>query len=128
MFNLFPTVLLFATLAVNIGTARMTRSALADGKPLAAGTYQLQLTGDGPKPAIGQTAASEQWVEFARGGTVVGRELASVFSDAEIAEHVKGPRPKANTTRVDALKGGDYLRVWVNKSGTNYLINLRTAK
>jgi hypothetical protein len=29
---------------------------------------------------------------------------------------------------VDALKGGDYIRVWINSGGTNYLINLPPAQ
>ena len=51
---------------------------MADGKPLAAGTYQVRLTSDEPKPAIGQSPDSEKYVEFVRGGKVVAREVATV--------------------------------------------------
>ena len=27
----------------------------------------------------------------------------------------------------ELLKGGDYYRVWINRGGTNYLINLPTG-
>jgi len=29
-----------------------------------------------------------------------------------------------NAARVDALKEGDYVRIWVNHDGTHYLLNL----
>ena len=29
--------------------------------------------------------------------------------------------------KVELLKGDDYLRVWINRGGTNYLIHLVTA-
>ena len=29
-----------------------------------------------------------------------------------------------NGVRVDMLKGNDYVRVWINRGGNNYLINL----
>ena len=29
-----------------------------------------------------------------------------------------------NSSSVEMLKGGDFLRVWINKGGTNYLINM----
>ena len=128
MFKTLSVIATVGTLAVTLGTVRLTHGAVADGKPLPAGTYQVQLSEEMPKPAVGQTADSERWVEFVQGGKVIGREVASVISDAEIASHVKGPRPRANSVRVDTLKGGDYLRVWINKGGNNYLINLRNGR
>jgi len=128
MFKILSIVATVAALAVSLGSVRLPHAVMADGKPLPAGTYQVQLTEEVPKPAVGQTADSEKWVEFMQGGKVVGREVASVMSDADIVSHVKGPRPRANSSRVDTLKGGDYLRVWINKGGNNYLINLRSSK
>jgi len=29
--------------------------------------------------------------------------------------------------RVDMLKGNDYVRVWINRAGTNYIIHLPPA-
>ena len=52
----------------------------ADGQPLAAGTYQVRLSADEPKPAVGQSPDSERYVEFLKGGKVVGREVATVVS------------------------------------------------
>src|SRR4249919_3993563 len=123
MFNTLSMFALAGTLTVTLGAVHLTRAVTADGQPLPAGTYQLRLTDETPRPGVGQTAASERWVEFVKGGKVVAREVASTMSDAEIAEHVKGPRPNANGVRLDTLKGGDYVRVWINKDKTNYLIN-----
>ena len=117
-----------ALVAITLGTVHLSKPVLADGKPLPAGTYQLRLTDEGPAPAVGQSPDLEKWVEFLQGGKVVGRELASLIPAAEIAEHVKGPMPKANSARVDQLKGGEYVRVWVNKDKMNYLINLMAGR
>ncbi len=117
-----------ATLAIALGSVRLPQAVMADGKRLPAGTYEVRLTDESPKPAVGQTIESEKWVEFVRGGTVVGREIASVVPAARIEARSAGSRPRANGSRVDTLKGGGYLRVWINRASTNYLINLVTAK
>ena len=103
---------------------RLAQPVLANGQPLEAGLYEVRITTERPAPAVGQTAASECWVEFLKNGTVAGREVASVVAPADIQLVAKGPVPKPNTTRVDALKGGEHLRVWINSAGTHYLINL----
>lgn len=108
-----------------LGTVRLTRSVKADGKPLAAGTYQVRLTDEDVKPAVGQSPGGERWVEFVRAGKVVGREVATVVASDEIGKVAKrDPMPKINGSRVDTLKGGDYVRLWINRAGTNYLINM----
>jgi hypothetical protein len=119
---------LVVTAVVALGSAHLTRAVVADGKPLASGTYQIRTTDDEPKPAIGQSANAERWIEFLKGGKVVGREVATVISAIDMKTIVKGPTPPRNGSRVDTLKGGDYVRVWVNKGDTNYLINLPLAK
>ena len=62
--------------------------------------------------------------EKAEGGKVVGRELPTVVPQAEIAQVADGPRPAAGGSRVDMLKGNDYVRVWINRGGNNYIIHL----
>ena len=111
-----------------LGTVTLGRGVMADGKPLAAGTYQVRLASGDLKAAAGQGADTEAWVEFVKGGAVAGREVASVVGAVEIAQVAKGKRPKAGASSVEMLKGGDYWRVWLNKGGTNYLINLPPAK
>jgi len=100
---------------------------MADGKPLAPGTYQVRLTNDAPKPAVGQAPDAEKYVEFVKGGKVVAREVATVISAEDISKVAKGKKHARNGSSTELLKGGDYYRVWINHGGTNYLINLPTS-
>jgi len=110
-----------------LGTVHLAKKAMADGKALAPGTYQIRLTGDAPKPGVGQAPDAEKYVEFVRGGKVVAKEVATVIPRDEIAKVAKGKTPAPGTSKVELLKGGDYYRVWLNRGGTNYLINLPTG-
>jgi hypothetical protein len=110
--------------ATSLGTVTINHKVKADGQPLAAGTYQVRLTDETPKPGVGQSPDAERYVEFVRGGKVVAREVATVVSDADVKSIVKGPAPARGSSRVDVLKGNDYVRVWINRGGNNYLINL----
>jgi hypothetical protein len=116
-----------ATAGTSLGTVNLTRAVNVGGMRLAAGSYQIRLTTDQPPPAVGQSPDSERFVEFVRGGKVVVREAATVVSNADIGTIVKGPRPATGGSRVDLLKGNDYLRVWINRGGSNYLIHLPVA-
>lgn len=113
-----------------LGSVNLPRSVMADGKPLKAGSYQLRLTAQTPSPSVpGQQM--ERWVEFLQGGKVVGREVASIVPAEELKDlhsQAKGPRPAAGGTRVEMLKGDEYLRIWVNRRGVNYLIHLPPAR
>ena len=111
----------------SLGTVTLNRRVMADGKPLAPGTYQVRLTGETPKPGLGQSPDGERYIEFVRGGKVVAREVATVVPASEIAQIAKGARPPAGGARVELLKGDDYVRVWINRGGANYIINMPTA-
>ena len=113
-----------AAAGTTIGTVSLTHKVLANGQPLAPGTYQVRVTDEEPKAATGESPSAERWVEFVKGGKVAGKEVASVIGPEDIGKIAKGPRPKTNGSRVDVLKGGDYVRVWINKGGQNYLINM----
>ncbi len=107
-----------------LGSITLKRAVTANGESLPAGTYTVRLTPEAPTPAVGQTAGAERWVEFVRGGKVVGKEVVTVVPDTEIAEIAEGSgRPAKGRYRIDMLKGGDYLRVWINRAGNNYLIH-----
>jgi hypothetical protein len=108
----------------SLGSVTLGKKVMADGKPLAAGTYQLRLTGDAPKPGVGQAPDAEKYVEFVKGGKVVAREVATVISAQDMAQIAKSKRPAANSSKVETLKGDDYVRVWINKGDNNYLVNL----
>jgi hypothetical protein len=111
-----------------LGSVRITRRVTADGKPLAAGTYQVRLTADEAKPDVaGQTAKLERWVEFVQRGQVRGREVVSIVPQQEIGQVADGSPPRAGGSKVELLKGNDYLRVWINRGGNHYLIHLPTG-
>jgi hypothetical protein len=111
----------------SLGTVSIAKNVMADGQRLSAGTYQVRLTTEAPKPAVGQSESGERYVEFLKGGKVVGREVATVVSAADIGQIAKGKRPKPGSYVFELLKGGDYSRVWINRGGTNYIINLPVA-
>jgi hypothetical protein len=110
--------------STSLGSVTIGKKVMADGKPLAPGTYQIRLTGEDAKPGVGQAPDAEKYVEFVKGGKVVAKEVATVISAEDMAKIAKSRRPAAGTAKVETLKGNDYVRVWVNKAGTNYLVNL----
>jgi hypothetical protein len=112
----------------SLGTVTLSRAVMANGEKLAAGTYQVRLTNDQPKPGAGQSPEAERYVEFVRSGKVVAREVASVVAEADLKEILDSPRrPAAGTSRVELLKGNDYVRVWINRGGTNYILHMPVA-
>lgn len=115
--------------AVALGTVRLGRSAKANGEVLSAGTYQVRLTEEraAPPQATGATSAYERWVEFVRGGEVKGREVVSIVPQSEIANVTKGGGPASGSSKVEMLRGDDYIRVWINRGGTHYLVHLIPA-
>ena len=112
-----------------LGTVTLAKPTTADGKPLAAGTYQVRLTGQEAKPdAKGASENIERWVEFVQKGTVKGREVVSIIPQSEVKNVVKDPPPPAGgAAKVQMLKGNDYMRVWFNKGGNHYLIYFPTS-
>jgi len=108
-----------------LGTVRLPKGVTADGKPLPAGSYMVRVTGQeaGP-PAVGITEKLERWVEFVQAGSVKGREVVSIVPQSEIKLVAKDAPPAAGGSRVQTLKGNDYVRVWFNKGGNHYLVYL----
>jgi hypothetical protein len=111
-----------------LGTVHLPKSVKADGKPLPAGTYQVRLTADEAKPdAKGSAQKLERWVEFLKGGKVVGREVVSIVPANEAKLVQKDTPPPSGGHKVETLKGGEYVRVWINKGGTYYLVHMPNA-
>jgi hypothetical protein len=110
-----------------LGTVNLPKAVMADGKRLPAGTYQVRLTSDAPTPGVGQSPGSERWIEFVRNGTVAGREVATVIPAGDINAVAKGPSPSVNRARVDVLKGGEYIRLWMNRGTEHYIIHMPPA-
>lgn len=111
-----------------LGTVTIPRAVMADGKPLAAGRYTIRLTTDTAQPIPGAQERLERWVEFVQGGQVRGRELASIVPAGEEKETMQGPdmpgRMGQSGSKVEMLKGGEFLRIWIARNGNNYLIHL----
>jgi hypothetical protein len=116
-----------ATRAI-LGSTQLPQAVLANGERLAAGTYQVSLTGERPTLAVGQSPEGACWIEFLQDGTRAGREVATVISNGEIDQVVKAAKPKPDGSRVDVLKGGDYVRVWIHRGGVHYIINMPPAR
>ena len=108
-----------------LGTVKLPTGVKADGKPLAAGTYKVRLTAQQAEgKATGATASYERYVEFLQGATVKGREVVSIVPSADVSKVAKDKAPAPGTSRVQKLKGDDYVRVWINRGGNQYLIHL----
>ncbi|HXE81594.1 MAG TPA: hypothetical protein VNK41_12630 [Vicinamibacterales bacterium] len=114
--------------AQTLGTVRIPRNVKANGEVLRAGTYQVRLTPEIAKPeAVGTQPALERWVEFVQGGQVKGREVASIVPAGEIDKIAEGKRVPSGGSRVEMLKGDEFVRVWINRGGTHYLIHMPPA-
>jgi len=111
-----------------LGSVQLSKAVMADGKPLAAGSYTVRLSNDAVAPVVGTTVQGSHWVEFVKGGKVAGRELATVVAEGDVKAIAKMAPPKAGASSVQLLKGDDYLRVWIHHGGTHYLIHLAVAK
>lgn len=113
------------TAAQLLGSVSISRAVRADGKPLPAGTYQVRITAEEARPAAaGQTPNLERWAEFVQKGQVRGREVVTVVPASDIKGIAEGTPPPNGGSKVELLKGGDYLRVWLNRGGQHYLIHL----
>jgi len=114
----------FAVEGQALGSVQVPRAVVANGQPLPAGTYTLRLSNDAVTPVVGQSPEAAKWVEFVQGTTVKGKELASVVSPADVKAVAKITPPAPGSAKVQVLRGADYLRVWFNRAGTQYLVHL----
>ena len=107
-------------------TVTLTQQVFVDGKPLAAGKYDIYITDE--RPAVGAGAASEaqRVVEFAQNGKVVAKDVAEVFTSGERPVGTSGAT--GATAQVQKLSGGEFLRIVVNDGGSRYLIHLATSE
>ena len=110
---------------IALGTVRVPRAVTADGKPLPAGTYTVRVTAQEARPeAVGTTEPLERWAEFVQRGTVKGREVVSIVPESEAKLVAKDAPPRPGASKVQTLRGNEYVRVWFNKGGNYYLIHL----
>lgn len=101
------------------GEVTIPRSVMVNGQAIGAGMYLLRLAENGPDP-------SGRWVEFVSEDEVAGRGLAVVIADDDVGEVAKSPGPQ-NAAVVMELREGEYVRVWLNRDGVNYLLHLPTS-
>jgi hypothetical protein len=113
--------------ATTLGSIRLPKAVSANGQALPAGTYTVRLAGEAATPGKGQTAELSKWCEFVQGGQVKGKELCTVLSASEVSAVVKDAPPASGSSKVQMLKGNDYLRVWINRGGTHYLVHLAVS-
>ncbi len=107
-------------------TVRITQSVMADGKPLAPGTYEVWITDERPSTGAG-TSDAQRVVELAQNGQVVAREIAEVFPRAGRDTVGTSGSTGASRARVERLKEGDFVRISINESDGRYLIHLPTG-
>ena len=111
------------TTANEVVSVRIPVAVLADGKPLPPGQYNLRLTVRQP-PQPGQSAGAQQAVEIIAGGNVVARETAEVLRDDDLPPVGASSQSVQNGTRVEMLKGGEFLRISMKRDGARYLVYL----
>jgi hypothetical protein len=107
-----------------LGTVRIARTVVANGQPLAAGSYGVRVTDLPVKPVLGQTPREYRWVEFVQKDDVKGRELALVLTGPEAEEVINSPAPADGRHRIDVLREDRYVRLWFNRGGVHYLMHL----
>jgi hypothetical protein len=113
---------------VALGSVRLPKAVMADGKKLEAGTYQVRVTSQVASPdAKGQTPTLERWLEFVQRGQVKGREVVTIVPQSDLKLVEKDSPPQANSSKFETLRGGDYTRLWINRGGTHYLVHFPTA-
>ena len=109
----------------SLGTVHLTKRVMADGKPLAAG--HLSGAPDGRRAeASGRPVAERRALRRVRAGRQ-GRRPRSRHRGGrrhDIGAIAKGKKPKANSSVVEMLKGGDYGASGSTRAATNYLINM----
>jgi hypothetical protein len=105
-------------------TVRISAPVTAGGTSLAAGTYEFRLTGERPVPPIGHPQNAQEWIEFVRDGRVIAHEAAEILYDDDLPSDGASAQKARLGTRVEMLKGGEFLRISVKRERDCYLIYL----
>ena len=114
--------------AIALGSVTLSKAVMADGKRLAAGTYQVRVTEQAATPETKGTSKNlSRWLEFVQGGQVKGREVVTIVPQSEITHVQKDAPPASNGSKFETLKGGDYTRLWINRGGNHYLVHVPAA-
>jgi hypothetical protein len=112
--------------AATLGRVRIPQPVMVGGQLVPPATYDLRLTGDHLKPLPGQSEDAGQQFELIANGQVVARDFAEVMPAPDIPVGTSGGG--GAPARVEPLRGGEFLRIAVNRGGERYLIHLALAK
>jgi hypothetical protein len=110
-----------------LAVVHITQAVIAGGKPLPPGKYEIRLATGGPAPLAGQSPEAQRWVEFVDGDTVAARDVAEVLRDDDLTAVGASSRPVREGTRVEMLKGSEFLRISVKRGSERFLIHLTVA-
>lgn len=110
-----------------MATVRIPEKVLADGKPLAPGTYEVVITSEHPALENGTPSENQRFVEFVQDRKVVAREVAEVFAGAG-RDAVGTSGSVSDGAVVQKLREGDFVRVAITDAGARYLIHLPTGQ
>jgi hypothetical protein len=110
-----------------LATVHVTHAVIAGGKSLPPGKYEIRLATGGPAPLAGQSPAAQRWIEFIDGDLVIARDVAEVLGDDDLTPMGASARPVREGTRVEMLKGGEFLRISVKRGSERFLIHLPVA-
>ena len=114
--------------ATVLATVQISTPVLAGGTSLAAGRYEVRLTGEHPTPRVGQPRTPQESVEFVVNGKVVARDVAEILYDDDLPSIGASSQRAKTGTRVELLKGGEFLRISVKRERERYLIYLPLQK
>ena len=114
------------TTSKDVVSVRIPIAVLADRKPLPAGLYSLRLTGEQPSQPS-QPPGAQEIVEILAGGNVVARETAEVLRDEDLPAVGASSQSVQSGTRVEMLKGGEFLRISMKRDGARDLVYLPIA-
>jgi hypothetical protein len=110
-----------------LATVQISTPVLAGGTWLA-GRYEVRLAGEHPTPRVGQPRTAQESMEFVVNGKVVARDVAEILYDDDLPSIGASSQRAKTGTRVELLKGGEFLRISVKRERERYLIYLPLQK
>jgi hypothetical protein len=110
-----------------VATVTLNEPVKADGKPLAAGTYEVWILDEQPAVNAGAPSNAQRVVELHQNGKMVAREVAEVFGSERPIGTSGTTGSRMGKAVVQKLRGGEFVRIAISDAGARYLIHLPTA-
>ena len=108
-------------------TVTLTQTVMADGKPLAPGTYEVWITDERPDVGAGAPSDAQRVVEFAQNNQVVARDGRRGASRVEAGKLLGRPATRVAGRASRSCKDGEFVRVSINDAAGRFLIHLPTG-